>query len=1057
MNLEDVLVAFNNSISSDQGLIMAASEQIMRFQRAYNEFLPIALQVSCDLSITVENSVRLATAVQFMRCLDNNINVLSQNELTYLLTTIVPATAGVAILNDARITNPLIDSFKLCFEQYVHKASMYGMEAGQLFESIFGSIFQAVDNQNVTKTEVALRCFVIYSRLLYQEIYSGPRDQACNYFYLNCLKNLIQYLVSLEDKVCSFASPSFINQAIQSVFALLDPRPLKDIFTNPDYADIPDIISQLLNNFGLASQSIQLQDAKEYACQILMKYISRARYVNSKISRIPDCNQFLEQWEQKQVYIAEIIVRELDLCPNFNLFQDHKSLESVFMVAGSLLEQQYSGQFVHPYASDYIMKNAQKIVNSVFGMIINAANVRMDRFENDDLLVIDCLKPSIDLVRLICIIDSNINSGLEQLAIESMNDFLSNKLSNEDFQDQEKQAKIFVGVLLIRRGLPNAPVSHKVKICLRSLEKQQLLHPIVFEEAAKLLISVCIDDYDNYNTFQYIQGATFDQAWQISEDSTQDSVPYIIDIMCQIYVSDSPGLFQCRMLSGILSRPVRQGFLPNLRICDLLAKSILIMLKTEDKAQSGGMVTFTKIALQYVPADVSNTFLSQFLSSQTEFQQLPQLIQKGAQFRGLIENAFNILSLCIDSLPDIYSSFETTVVDLCESILSVDFELAQSVFNVLDLFYGKHFVPDTVQPNLFDNCLKGFSQIFNMETFSESICYIYHVIPRHVELINQNSLEESSIYQLGVRLLQDEQLIAKGFGFMLLGSLLDKYVSRFSQSKIDKILPQFIQIFSQFFTDLTIFNTTQEIDPESKRYILFSLSYFFFIVTGICESNNLYIEQIKAVLSSESGQISLASMAFVASWSIHDDQYRPSQSFRFTLVSYVCLSVETLLSLSLPQTRLVTWPCLLCARYAVRCQLDYSAPKVPEITFSLLQLTNLPMNQFSQIFSNVNSVSIVFAQIVDQKDLPFWNRTDSTLFAKLARKVGINQEERSQYGSINVGARNLAKNIGTALDRMDTWQNLPQEFVIFIQSEINQIRSGQEGIMGDFLEQFGQI
>lgn len=59
-------------------------------------------------------------------------------------------------------------------------------------------------------------------------------------------------------------------------------------------------------------------------------------------------------------------------------------------------------------------------------MIINAANVRMDHFKNDDLLVIDCLRPSVDLIRMICINNRNIEQALINEATNALGGFMNN-------------------------------------------------------------------------------------------------------------------------------------------------------------------------------------------------------------------------------------------------------------------------------------------------------------------------------------------------------------------------------------------------------------------------------------------------------------------------------------------------------------------------------------------------------------------------------------------------------------------------------------------------------
>ena len=113
------------------------------------------------------------------------------------------------------------------------------------------------------------------------------------------------------------------------------------------------------------------------------------------------------------------------------------------------------------------------------------------------------------------------------------------------------------------------------------------------------------------------------------------------------------------------------------------------------------------------------------------------------------------------------------------------------------------------------------------------------------------------------------------------------------------------------------------------------------------------------------------------------------------------------------------------------------------------------MELFSRVFSGINSVSITFAMISDQKNMPFWNHTDSTPFSKVARKVGQSASERSNYAQVVVGARNLVLKIGQLMERQETWKDLPQHFLEYIQSEVSQIRAGGDQALLSSLVGYG--
>lgn len=142
----------------------------------------------------------------------------------------------------------------------------------------------------------------------------------------------------------------------------------------------------------------------------------------------------------------------------------------------------------------------------------------MEHFEHEDLLVIDCLKPAVDLLNQFCRADAGINKSLQDKAQESLQQFLNDGFTDQDYQNQDVSAQIFVGILLIRRALPDISLQIKHKACLRGIQHCQQLHAIVFEEVAKLIIGVCYDDYEQMSTFKYIGNSTLEDTFSIVQD-----------------------------------------------------------------------------------------------------------------------------------------------------------------------------------------------------------------------------------------------------------------------------------------------------------------------------------------------------------------------------------------------------------------------------------------------------------------------------------------------------------------------------------------------------------
>ena len=59
-----------------------------------------------------------------------------------------------------------------------------------------------------------------------------------------------------------------------------------------------------------------------------------------------------------------------------------------------------------------MLSQSSAIVQGILNMVQNAGIVRMEHFEHEDLLVIDCLKPAVDLLNQFCRADADINKSL---------------------------------------------------------------------------------------------------------------------------------------------------------------------------------------------------------------------------------------------------------------------------------------------------------------------------------------------------------------------------------------------------------------------------------------------------------------------------------------------------------------------------------------------------------------------------------------------------------------------------------------------------------------------
>lgn len=60
--------------------------------------------------------------------------------------------------------------------------------------------------------------------------------------------------------------------------------------------------------------------------------------------------------------VADAVISDLEQCQNFDLFQDHDSINQVFYLGCELLEQQQNGQYQHEGAAKRMLEQSGAIV-----------------------------------------------------------------------------------------------------------------------------------------------------------------------------------------------------------------------------------------------------------------------------------------------------------------------------------------------------------------------------------------------------------------------------------------------------------------------------------------------------------------------------------------------------------------------------------------------------------------------------------------------------------------------------------------------------------------------
>lgn len=105
-----------------------------------------------------------------------------------------------------------------------------------------------------------------------------------------------------------------------------------------------------------------------------------------------------------QTQFASLILKELLVSDEFDVLNDHDSYKSIFNLANTFLEQ-HNGNFLHKLAAGLIMQNKTNISSKILELIKNASFARYENFAKYDLLMIDVLKPAVDLLRTFCFFD----------------------------------------------------------------------------------------------------------------------------------------------------------------------------------------------------------------------------------------------------------------------------------------------------------------------------------------------------------------------------------------------------------------------------------------------------------------------------------------------------------------------------------------------------------------------------------------------------------------------------------------------------------------------------
>jgi len=729
-----------DSLSTDSQRVAEAGEAILLLQKD-EDFLPVSFFVATSPDVEAPVAVRGASAVQFLRALRERAGSLDPSLVLRMLSTIPGAAVAAAGAGRPVVSRQLLESFSLLLPAFSTRYTVYqGVDPCGFFLELYRTILAGVDQTNMEKTKVVINLVTTLISGSAEEAFRPAHDQICKSFYTECLQHLLAYLISLGSELGRVVSPEFIASCLHCLNSFFQPVAVIDIWVSPEFAGLCGTVSAIFQSIGLGEGSVDMLEAKDIAATILLKYTMQAKAVmqNPSCFRMiginrgeagsggPDPGQrFLEMWQSTQVEIANSLLKEFSICPQYNLWEDHRSIESVFSLALALFAKNLYNSWQHPAAAEILVAHDLDIYRSILQMIYNAAILRLQAFVREDLLIIDCLKGALDFIRaLACYspavgakvaedIDQRVAPLLQYFAAFQANDQAQTAALGNLLSQQDAQAGIFQGLILVRRGLPNVEGRNKGRIVFAGISAHQHLHEIVFEELAKLVIAVTQEDYvtENFRAPEIPAGLEGEDLTRrlLTEgmhccELDTDFVPCLVYALVRLYLSDDCTFFEGRMLTGTLARCVRSNMLSVELTAQMTLKSLVLIAQSPDSASAGGMTTFVRVVCETTANKILIDVLLQFLETPTiasifdGYNACSVGRAELGQVRRMVETVNSTIALIFGSLETATDRLERKLVEYVTRVLQADIAPSGTLFGILDNFFQKTMTQDPRDP-----------------------------------------------------------------------------------------------------------------------------------------------------------------------------------------------------------------------------------------------------------------------------------------------------------------------------------------------------------------------
>ncbi|TNJ27314.1 hypothetical protein GMRT_11517 [Giardia muris] len=1055
---EDLAMLFASTLQSDQAAVTAATERILVLKRRDN-FISLAYQVAANPQQPI--AVRTAAAIQFSKTLADKLKDLPADMIGSIAVGVMRTAVEAAGCNGLGITRQMLEALASILE-YVSLSyhAMVGMSIEAFVRGVYAEITSLVDGSSMAKIDVCIQMITILLQNATAESLRELHMEVASGFYNGCLYQLLQYLYGLPGDFTGFAISSLLEHIFACIHSFFTYSSTQAIVTSQAFETLIPVICLMLGKIGAGLGDTELRNAKDHALRILLQLASTHRY--GARSSDGSVSPFLKVWLDNEETIGQIVLREFENCVNYDLWEDHVALESLFRLSCKLIESSATSGPYSPRAYALLFEHSEFILNNLLRMIYNAGELRIDRFDDSDLLVIDCLKHCMDFI-------AQFTLQLPSLAasVQREMECRINPLIEGDPQfvmslaTKDAQIQLFVGIILLRRGPGQSNFLTKGKVIFSALSMYQSLNPIVFEELAKLIINVTTEDVPQLVPFQenvteYVGNlhelfTTTLQSGIKRIEAQDDFVSDLVYLLGCLYLLPETSFFQCRMLSGILARCVRNNMINMCNQRHLLLRSLFLIAGAQEQSAAGGMVTFCRVAFPGIPPEDGNFIVKHFL-------ELPEIVAistrpttADAQQRKLAESVLETVMLVVTNISAISLDFEVTIVRLAFEYMAKDIRLSRSGFTLVNTMIRK-FNESQPSYELLGQCF-GFIDTYIAKFYARPMDYIFsnasHVedmvadaLPYLCVLISRLGMQEHSLTTLEpiisviVALLRPRNSVV----FICIGSfLLTRLLGEVATANVlrSQVFETCGPLLTAIVNDLVGTCNglmTHNLVPDLKRCMMTAISIAYMTLLHTAHEQGAVQPLLQGT-----NPFGLKVVFFMAAWGIQDNEGNPYAPLRGWLANVTCYVADSLVELlkSDPSytpviVPLLTWAYILSVSWQNPHSLQSS--HYPQLGFEHICNSGADMNALVVVLSNMNSDFTRFTTFSREKLLPLYEGFDSTplrsFFELLPRQL------LGEIRSVHlVSADSKQGNLRQALEQIDRG-HLGDDFGQYLLSEL---------------------